>query len=421
MAGSGPSGSLTWIEVLEEQGRRLANGSWRGPDRASRDDEYTPDEVVAEVRLIIDDCERFHAERPDAPLTAALGPAEVIAGWRDVDRPRGRRDDLGHLAGLFAWWLVQRADRGSASADMQAVQRALNGDPGEAQLAQDLREFVQAKLDGSIDAQEFLKRLNKPRQFPRRTPPKPRLRRAGAYPLDTATATLRQMLGEVSDRDRLHSSVPAWEVYKRFAQARSRSHRPVVSMKMPTSCWSSGTCGGVCIRSACRGRSGCWTATTTTIATSASVASSRSRQKTCAAISHLDRFTATGSRCALGSRRSRLRQCSSCCAIHRTRWPSTSTSGSDHMRHHLVSQQPSGCVFTAVAVFRRAACPSAPDRGPALSTMAARSPGQSDSLDICRVTAAIGGSEIMFACFSGPMDFRGDRRLGRRGLWRHWE
>jgi hypothetical protein len=183
-----------------------------------RDVEYLPRDLIAEVSRILADMARFIAERPEIGARA-FSAAQVLASWRDEARGASHRHgQLGHLASLFTMWLIQRADREAFADDLQAAHLAAAGSPMERRLADDLRAFVEGYLGGTIDDDEFARRLKKPRGKSRRqaTPPRPPLGE-DAITVHSVEATLVSLLAEAGDERLHHRPARVWEVFKRFA------------------------------------------------------------------------------------------------------------------------------------------------------------------------------------------------------------
>jgi hypothetical protein len=207
---------ISWAQV-RELAARLAERSWEElPRPPVRENKYSPPEVIREIAVVVADVARFHAEHPEAN-GAALLPADLLASFRDEQRPRPRGTaGLGHLAGLFAGWLLKRPDRGDFDADLRAAELALAGSAEEERLAADLREFVTGYLQGSIDDEEFGCRLKKPRASAGRRRPKQRVPDPAAVKLSEAEPELRRML---EHDDELLKQDPrlVWTAFKRFA------------------------------------------------------------------------------------------------------------------------------------------------------------------------------------------------------------
>jgi len=143
---------MSWAEINQELERRRVLGP-SGMFRSSVLHEgldYTPQEVIDEVAAIVSDTARFFAELPEKGAGAFM-PAQLVASWRDHDRPGSlRHGSLGDLASLFAGWLVERPDGEDFAANLQAVQLALDGSPTGAASGERLAR-VRRGLSGRFD------------------------------------------------------------------------------------------------------------------------------------------------------------------------------------------------------------------------------------------------------------------------------
>jgi hypothetical protein len=145
---------MTWDEIDAEAGN--SEPQWND---ASRDD-YSVQDVVNEVRLIVEDEQRLLRERPH-PAGAAMA-ASIAAGVRDRHRSRFGDVGLGHMASLYALWLVERADGRDRQDKLMAAQLAAAGSPNQRVLAEGLHNFVSGHLSGAISDKQFVKQLKHP-------------------------------------------------------------------------------------------------------------------------------------------------------------------------------------------------------------------------------------------------------------------
>jgi hypothetical protein len=218
MAEADDLSKLTWRELHELSQSDVVRAFV--PSRELRETDYSLEEVLGEVRAVVNDVVRFHEESPQRGR-AAFFPAQLVAQWRDRSRPMAAGyGGLGALASLFTGWFIQRPDRGDFVEDLDAVVHAMAGAPDEAELMNDLRAFVGGYLDGSITPEVFSRRLKKPRRFPRRERPRPRLRDPRAILIAETESTLKVMLSRAQHEPSDADGIVAWETFKRFAASR---------------------------------------------------------------------------------------------------------------------------------------------------------------------------------------------------------
>jgi hypothetical protein len=189
------------------------------PDRLRR---FTPSDVMQAVAQSLRAERDYLAETPDDWIRASMR-AQLDATQRSIANgsqgPEGLGDQL-------ASWAIERADRPTRAESIEAALVAAATTSADDPLARDLDEFVRGYLDGTINDDEYLRRLRKPRAA------KPTRRRAravqlpaGALTVSQAERTLMAMIAEAGVGDPPDPRA-AWEVFKAFAARRVVANAP---------------------------------------------------------------------------------------------------------------------------------------------------------------------------------------------------
>ena len=151
---------MTWADIDD------AAEDFSGWNEASRDD-YSVEDVIEEIHRVVSDELRLLYERPEQRDAGAA--AAIAAAVRDEQRPRFGDAGLGHIATLYVVWLVERAPGNDRRAKLAVAEQAAAGSQGSEVLGDELRAFVEGRLDGTISDSQFVKHLKKPFAPLRRT------------------------------------------------------------------------------------------------------------------------------------------------------------------------------------------------------------------------------------------------------------
>jgi len=221
---------MKWDEFLEfarDEMKRFNTEGFRYPE--IRDEPCTVDEMLDEVRMVLDHAVSFCEEHPERSRSSALHTAVGVSQLKDYERLRCPGfGDLGHATGFFAFQLVSLMDRASGSKDgegdveqLREARLVAHGAPGWEQLGAEYREAVAAVLSGVTDYREFNKRQ---KQFEKRMK---RLSAEGtggptadpredAVRLADTAHVLRSMVQESGTDAAISEPLTVWEAFKRF-------------------------------------------------------------------------------------------------------------------------------------------------------------------------------------------------------------